>query len=324
MRAAVIEAVGESPAVREVPEPERREGQALIEVTAAPLNPIDLAIGSGGFYAGSPDVPYVAGKEGVGTVVEGETIDPGTRVRFEARGGLGGTEGSLAERVVASEDEIVEIPPAVDDALAACFGIAGLAAWLSLEWRAQLRPGESVLVLGATGPVGQIAIQAARLLGAGRVVAAGRDAAALERSLELGADAVVDLTAADGAAELAEAFEAAAGGRIDVTIDPVWGELAIAALRATASFGRLVQIGQSAGAEATLASAAIRGRPLSILGHTNGAAPPETRASAYRRMVEHAAAGRLEVEHEVLGLDQVAAAWRRQADSPRRKLVLRP
>lgn len=320
MRAALVEAIGEPPDVREVPQPKRGAGQALVEVSAAPLNPIDLSIAGGRFYAGTPGVPYVAGREGVGVVVEGDSLTAGARVRFEA--GMPG--GSFAERVVVDEDEAVEIDGAIDDSFAACLGIAGLAAWLPLESRAELRPGESVLVLGASGPVGQVAIQAARLMGAGRVVAAARDAASLERSRALGAHAVVDLTASAGPDELAEAFRDAARGRIDVTIDPLWGAPAVAAVLAAAPFGRLVQIGQSADPEARLSSASLRGRPTAILGHTNGAFPSEARSSAYRRMVEHAAAGRLEIEHEVLGLDRVAEAWERQAAFPRRKLVLRP
>jgi len=324
MRAALIQALGEPPGVHDAPEPARGEGQALIDVGAAPLNPIDLAIASGGFYAGRPEVPYVPGKEGVGTVVEGDSLSPGTRVYFRMPGGLGGSAGALAERVAAAEAEAIELAGGVDDALAACFGTAGLAAWLATEWRARLAPGETVLVLAASGAVGQIAVQAAKLLGAGRVVAAARDAHGLARARELGADAVVNLGGADGVDDLAEAFRAAAGGAVDVTIDPLWGEPGTAAVHAAAEFGRIVQLGQSAGAEATLPSALLRGNSLSILGHTNVAAPREVTAAAYRRMVEEAAAGRLTVDHEVIELERAGEAWRRQADFPHRKLVLRP
>jgi NADPH:quinone reductase len=180
-----------------------------------------------------------------------------------------------------------------------------------------------VLVLGASGPVGLVAVQAARLLGAGRVVAAARSREGLERAHELGADATVALDA--GAPEdVASAIRDAAGGPVDVTVDPLWGEPVVAAIHAAAERGRVVQIGQSAGPEATLPSGAVRGKMLSILGHTTLEAPREVVDRAYLRLVEHAAAGPLVMDHEVLPLDRAADAWRRQEELPRRKLVLRP
>lgn len=307
----------------EEPAPSRGEGQALVEVTAAPLNPIDLSIAAGRFYGGVPEVPYVPGKEGVGRVAEGESLEPGARVYFPMPGGLGGG-GALADRVAVDESSLALVGDGVDDPLAACLGIAGLAAWLPLEWRAGLRSGESVLVLGATGAVGQIAVQVAKLLGAGRVVAAARDADGLARARELGADATVDLTAHDGAQALGDAFREAAGGDVDVTVDPLWGEPAVAAAHAAARSGRLVQIGQSSSPDATLPSAAVRGKLLSILGHNNLATPQEVRTDAYERLIEHAAGGRLTVDHDVLPLERIAETWERQAAFPRRKLVLRP
>jgi NADPH2:quinone reductase len=321
MRAARLEALGELPRFGEATEPERGEGQALVQVTAAPLNPIDLSVASGVFYAAGDLTPYTPGMEGVGRVLEGEGLAPGTRVYCPTRGGLGGRTGSMAERTLVDEDAAIEVPVGTDDALAACFGVAGLAAWLPLEWRARLEPGETVLVLGATGALGTIAVQAAKLLGAGRVVAAARHPEALERLRELGADAWVDLSAEE---DLPAAIERAAGGGVDVTIDPLWGEPAAAAAAASAHGARLVQIGQSASPEATLASGTVRGKLLSILGHNNVAAPREVRASAYRRMVEHAAAGRLRIEVETHPLERVRAAWEEQASFPRRKLVLLP
>jgi NADPH2:quinone reductase len=321
MRGARLGALGEHPTFAELPEPGRAEGQALVEVSAAPLNPIDLSVASGVFYAAGDLTPYVPGMEGLGYVVEGERLAAGTRVYFPAQGGLGGRNGAMAERTVIDEAAAVEVPEGTDDALAACFGVAGLAAWLPLEWRAKLEQGETVLVLGATGALGTIAVQAAKLLGAGRVVAAARDPEALERLRELGADAWVDMSSED---DLPGAFTRAAGGEIDVTIDPLWGEPASAAASASAHGGRIVQIGQTASTEATFSSGTIRGKMLSILGHSNMAAPYEVRAAAYRRMVEHAAAGRLRMEVETYPLERVREAWQAQTGFPRRKLVLLP
>ena len=315
MKAAVVEEIGSVPVYRDVDEPTREQGQTLIEVSAAPVNPIDLSTAAGRYPGGSPATPFVSGREAVGRVLESDSFEKGGRVYAS---GL----GLMAERAVASDDNVVAIPDGgVADALAACFGVAGLAAWLALEWRGDLREGETVLVLGASGAVGAIAVQAAKLLGAGRVVAAARSEKGLERARELGADATVKLDAHE---DLASALTEAADGQLDLTIDPLWGEPGAAAIKATAFGGRVVQLGQSASREATLESGWIRTKLLSILGHTNFAAPADVRRDAYLRMVRHADAGELTVDYEVLPLEQVAAAWERQEASPNIKLVLSP
>ncbi|HEX4760365.1 MAG TPA: zinc-binding dehydrogenase [Thermoleophilaceae bacterium] len=316
MKAAVIEEIGSLPVYKDVEEPTREPGQTLIEVSAAPLNPVDLSTAAGTYPGGSPPTPYVPGREGVGRVLESDSFDHGARV-------YGAGLGFMAERCATSDDNVVPLPEegAVDDALASCFGVAGLAAWLALEWRGDLREGETVLVLGASGAVGAIAVQAAKLLGAGRVVAAARSDKGLERAGELGADATVKLGERE---DLANAFQEAADGQLDLTIDPLWGDPAVAAIKATSFGGRLVQLGQSASTEATIPSGAVRTKLLSILGHTNMAAPAEVRNHAYLRMIRHAGAGELTVEYEVMPLAKVREAWELQASSPGRKLVLSP
>lgn len=320
MRAALIDRLGAPPIFGAAPSPEPAGDEALIEVVVAPLNPIDLQIASGGFYMGVPALPYIPGKEAVGRIAEGRSLAAGTRVWFETSGGLGGN-GSFAALAVAKEAWACEVPEGIEDALAAALGIAGLAAWLALEWRARLRPGETVLVLGASGAVGSLAVQIAKLLGAGRVVAAARSARGLAHARELGADATVALGAAD---DLASAFADAAAGGIDVVVDPLFGEPFLAAARAAAPGGRIVQLGQAAAPEVRLSSELLRRKTLSIIGHMNLETPPEVKAAAYRRLLEAAAAGRLRVDLEILPLSQVGEAWRRQARSPGRKLVLRP
>lgn len=313
MRAAILNEYGEVPQPGETAEPaEAGEGQMVVDVLAAGLNPVDISIASGTFYAGAPPLPYVVGKEGVGRTSDGQ------RVYFDAPVA---PSGSFAERAVIESESTVALPDGLDDALAVSLGIAGLAAWLALEWRAQLREGETVLVLGASGVVGQIGVQAARLLGAGRVVAAARSPEGLERARRLGADATVRL---DRDEKLAEAFREAAGGAIDVVLDPVWGAPAAAAIDALAVRGRLVQIGQSAGATAEIASAPVRGRLAAILGHMNFLVPLADRQAAYARMARHAAAGELTVEVERVALEDVEQAWKRQQDGPGRKLAIVP
>ncbi|TMK69675.1 MAG: zinc-binding dehydrogenase [Actinobacteria bacterium] len=318
MRAAVVREVGAVPEVGELPGPTPGDGEALVEVRAAALNPIDIAIASGRFYAGPPHVPYAPGREGVGLVLESGTLAPGTRVRFERDTGYG-ANGSLAELIVVDEDALVPLPDDAEDTVAAALGIAGLAAWLALG-KAELEQGETVLVLGATGAVGQVAVQGAKLLGAGTVVAAARNADALERTRQLGADAVVPL----GDGELADAFKSAAGGEVDAVIDPLWGEPAVAALGALRIGGRLVHLGTSAGLEANVPSASLRGKNVRIIGHSNLTTPHDVKTRAFRELLDHVIAGRIRVDVDVFPLERVADAWREQAASPHRKIVVTP
>jgi len=223
-------------------------------------------------------------------------------------------------KALADERHTVEVPSGVPDAVAAGLGIAGITGWLAVEWRGRVQKGETVLVLAASGAVGMVAVQAAKLLGAGRVIGAARNPDALARVRQLGADAAVELTQEN----LTEAFQQAAGQPIDLVIDPVWGPPAVAAMQALRVGGRLVQLGQSASPEATITSATVRGKMLAILGYTNFEVPWETRAQAFRTLVEHAAAGRLTIDREVFPLDKTADAWKLQAASPHKKLVVTP
>ncbi len=310
MRAAVLHEYG-VPSPGEFEEPAAGSGQAVVEVLAAGLNPVDVAICAGRFYAGKPPLPSVAGREGVG-MLDGE------RVYFDAPIA---PFGSMAERALVDPSSTYPVPEGLDQGVAVALGISGLAAWLALTWRAKLQPGEHVLVLGASGVLGQIAVQAAKLLGAARVVASARSAEGLERCLALGADAAVRLGEPE---DLPVALAAAADGRIDVVVDPLFGEPFVAAVNA-ASFGaRLVQIGAGAGSEATIGSAAIRGKMLVIMGHANFAAPPEVKREAYGKLAEAAANGRIGVDADRIPLDQLAEAWDRLAAGSHRKLVLVP
>jgi NADPH2:quinone reductase len=177
-------------------------------------------------------------------------------------------------------------------------------------------------VLGATGSVGLVAVQTAKLLGAGRVVAAGRSAVGLERAAECGADATIRLDEQD---DLAAAFKEAFGGQgPDWVFDPLWGEPAAAATQAAVPGATIVNLGQSAGATAELASAAVRFKSLSILGHTNFAAPPDELAEHYRRLVGHALAGDIRLDVERVPLEAVTDAWSRQTAGAGTKLVMVP
>ena len=312
MRAALIREVGAVPEVADVDEP---EGDA-IEVLAAPLNPIDLAVSRGILATGHPDLPYVPGCEAVGRTAHGTVV-------WIYGGSLGRTSnGAMAERAAIGDSYAVEVPDGADPALAAGLGIAGLAGWLPLAWRAPLRGGETVLVLGATGSVGLVAVQTAKLLGAVRVVAAGRSAEGLDRARECGADATLRLDESD---DLVAAFKDAFGGNgPSYVFDPLWGEPAAAAVQAAVPHATIVNLGQSAGATSELASAAVRFKSLSIYGHTNFAVPPDELADHYRRLVGHALAGEIRLDLERVPLDDVAEAWERQSRGAGTKLVVVP
>ena len=313
MRAALIREVGSTPEVGEAAPP---EGTDAVEMLAAPLNPIDLAVSRGILATGHPDLPYVPGCEGVGRTGDGRLV-------WLFGGSLGRTaNGTMAERAAIGDAFAIDVPDGADPAVAAALGIAGLAGWLPFAWRAPLEGGENVLVLGATGSVGLVAVQTAKLLGAGRVVAAGRSAAGLERAVSAGADATVRLDETD---DLVAAFKDAFGGEgPSYVFDPLWGAPAAAAAQAAVPWARIVNLGQSAGATSELASAAVRFKSLSILGHTNVAVPADELADNYRRLVEHVTSGDIRFEVERVPLDGVADAWRRQAEGAGAKLVVVP
>lgn len=321
MRAAIVSEYQAPPVPGERPAPQLAEGEALVELRAAALNPADLAIASGSFPAGSPPLPYVPGIEAIGTVVESGRFAPGTRVWASGRGLGVGSNGTFAEQFVASDDVLVEVPAGADDLVAAALGVAGLAGWLPLAWLAPVRPGETVLVLGATGSVGSIAVQAAKILGAGKVVAVGRDVRRLEYIRELGADSVVELGGDDFGERLAAAVE---GSPPTFVLDALWGPPLEAAAAVAGPGARIVHIGQSAAPTATIASRLVRGKQLQILGYSTFAVPQDAVAQGYAAVVEHAVAGRIRVDVEAVPLERVGEAWTRQVQGPDAKLVLVP
>ena len=328
--------------------PRRGPGEALVRIQAAALNPVELHIWSGHFFDGPPRPPYVIGLEGVGVVEEGERLAPGTRVRVEYVHPGYGRNGALAEYAVAPEEpdasdrasqaSVAPIGDLLDDVAAAALGVPVFTALMCLE-RAQEAgaslEGAHVLVTGATGAVGLVAVQLAKLMGAARVVAAGRNAERLERARALGADATVELgggadagapagAAAGGgaaASDLRERFAAAAGGRLDVALDPLWGEPARAAIDALTRDGVYVSFGQAAAPVAELSGIPMRNRRVTLVGHSGAWATPQERQAALARA--HAL-GRLTLDTDEFGLEEIGDAWERLARSAGRRLVVRP
>ncbi|WP_427892692.1 quinone oxidoreductase family protein [Kribbella sp. GL6] len=307
MRAAVLHTHGEPPTQAEHPDPVAGAGRSIVRVTAAPIVPLDLLCASGTSYFGAPALPYVPGVQGVGVVEESATVAPGTRVFFATSAGMAPGDGSLAERAAVPDGDLVALEPGADDAAVAAIGLSGVAGWMTLTLRARLQAGERVLVLGGGGAVGQVAIGAARVLGAGRVVAVVRSDASRARAVDAGAHEVVALSTD------VDELTARLGGPYDVVIDPVFGVAATAASRVLAEGGRLVNLGGSSGDEAVFSSAVLRSKSASVLGYTNNALTAEQRQDALTAVLQHAAAGAIRVAHETVTLANVASAWERQA-----------
>lgn len=311
IKAAVITGYGDPPEYQDIDPPEVAEDTELIEIELAGLNPIDIAIASGKFDSGAPPLPYVAGREAIGRDGEGRRVWS-DEARFPS--------GSMAEETAINKGSGIEVPDGIESAQAIAFGIAGMAAWLALTWRGELAEGETVLVNGASGSVGQIAVQAARLLGAGRVVGTARSGSGREKVMNHGADAVVDTESRT----LGDDLKEATGGGADLVIDNLWGAPAVAAIDAMNPRGRLIQVGNSAGTHADLMAGRLRGGLIDIRGHRNFWAPREVREAAFQAMCRHSIAGELNIEVEVIPLADAAGAWERQKASPGHKLALSP
>jgi NADPH2:quinone reductase len=315
MRAAVVREIGNLPEAGEVPDPEASDGREPLEVIAAGLNPIDIAVSAGRYFGGHPELPYVPGAEGVARLSDGT-------LGYLHGDGLGTTRnGTFAERVLFDPAQAFPVPEGLAPELAGSLGAAGLAGFVPLAWLAPVQPDDIVLVLGATGTAGIVAVQTARLLGAARIVAAGRDEAALERARERGADAAVRL---EEGLDLAEAFREACGEGPTLVFDPLWGEPARAAVEAAGQGARIVNLGQSAGPESTLRSGAVRGKALRILGYQNFGVPRDILSEHYVRLAEHVARREIAFDVETVPLERIGDAWQRQAESPHVKLVVVP
>ena len=305
MIAASIDTPGHSPTVRELPGPEPVPGQAVVRVLAAPVTPLDLLCAGGRSYFGVPATPYVPGVQGVG-------LWNGRLVWFPTPAGMAPGDGSMAGLARVPEEHLVTLPEGADPVAVGALGLSAVAAHMALTWRGGLEPGEDVLVLGAGGVVGLAAVQLARTLGAGRVIAAARSRDGRERAARAGADAVAALDS-DDAGTLAERLADAAEGSVDLVVDPLFGSPAAAATRVLRPDGRLVHLGSAAGEQAPLDSGTLRGRSLRLLGYTNNALTPDQRAASVATVARESAAGRLSVPHERTPLAEAARGWERQA-----------
>lgn len=322
MKAAVIHAFGDTPQYEDFADPVFHEGDVIVDVRAVALENFDKVAARGEHYASErmyPNFPAIVGHSGVGT------LSDGTLVAF---GGTRPPYGTMSEKAVIPREYtayITPVPEGIDPATAAALPAAALTSLLPLKWSVKLQPGETVLINGATGVSGNLAIQIARLLGANRIVGTGREDALLRALPHLRADATIDLKLPDE--ELAEAFMGAAE-TFDVILDFVWGhptEILFKTLTPkVAGFAnrriRYVQIGASAGPTLTLSADALRTSGLEL----SGASPALEEALPEAMKIVWAWIGerKLTIDVDRMPLREIAAAWNRK--TPGARIVIVP
>jgi len=305
MKAAVVNAFGATPLYQDFRDPQAAPGERVIAVRAAPLSPIVRALAAGRHYTSGASAGFAPGIDGVGV------DETGRRVYFLFPKA---PFGSMAQRSLVADDMVTPVPDTLTDEYAAAIATAGLASWNALSRRARLDGGEVVMVLGATGAAGAMALQVARHFGAGRVIAVGRNAAKLAR---LDADEIIVLD--DGAdAALRAHFEAG----VDVVLDFVWGEpaarvLAAAAgpvMRSGAPRLRYVQLGNIAGESIALRADLLRSTGLELLGCGIGSIAVKEMVAAAGELLAAAATTRFDVPFASMPLHAIADAWNGDGD----------
>jgi len=315
MKAAIVLGAGKTPVYGDFDEPVLEKDRELISVSAAALSPTTKSRASGRHYSSSGSFPFIAGIDGIGRLQDGR------RVYFALPEA---PFGSMAERTVVKMTHCVQLPDELDDVTAAAIGNPGMSSWAALKERAQLVAGETVLVNGATGTAGRLAVQIAKYLGARKVIATGRDAPALQRLKALGAD--VTISVAQPADSMEAAFQEQFGGEgVDVVLDYLWGQSAELLIVAAAKAGkdavpiRFVEIGSASGASISLPSAALRSSALQLMGSGTGSIPVERLIGAVGELMQAVVPGRLEIETEPILLANVEAGWTK--DSGKRRIV---
>lgn len=320
MNAAVVQAFAAPPRYTTFADPFPGEAERLVAVTAAGLHPIVKALAAGAHYGSAGSLPFVPGVDGVGR------LDDGTRVYF---GVSRAPFGTFSERALAGPALCLPLPAAIDDVTAAGMGNPAMSSSVALTVRAKLVAGESILILGATGSGGQLAIQIAKRMGARRVVAAGRNPPALEALQDLGADRVLSLDQEHDALVAAFRSELTRPG-VDIVLDYLWGPPAHALLEAIAQKGlckaapriRYIQIGDSAGKTISLAGAALRSSGLELLGSGFGSASLDQISHALTGFFAMAAASPFQSSIQAVPLRDVEALWNSPTNGAR--LVFQP
>ncbi|MDN3356221.1 zinc-binding alcohol dehydrogenase family protein [Actinomadura sp. DC4] len=317
MHAAVVHSFDSPPRFDSFPTPSASgEHEILVDVLAAGLHPRVRSAADGSHYTSEGTLPLIPGVDAVGRTPEGELI------YFVAPDDALGT---MAEHAVVDRRRAITLPAGADPATVAAAMNPAMSSWVALRRRVSFRPGGSVLVLGATGNAGQLAVQIAGRLGAARVIGAGRDPQRLDLLKGLGADEVVALDGDDAFDRLGRA-----AGDVDVVIDYLWGtptEQAMPALL-TARTDRSkaltwIQIGSMAGREITLPSFLLRAGNLTVMGSGQGSVTTAGIVAELPSLAEEIASGALAVDPLPVPLNQVERAWNTPV-APGRRVVLTP
>lgn len=303
MKAAIVTELGKTPVYGDFAAPAAADGEVLIDVTAAPLSHVTRYRASGTHYSSPGSLPFVVGLDGVGS-------HDGKRVYFILPRA---PFGSMAQRTVAPVSHLVPLPDDIDDATAAAIAIPAMSSWAALTVRSKMTPGQVVLVNGATGISGRLAVQIAKLLGAGKVIATGRNGAMLQALVSLGADVTISLLQDDAA--LDDAFAKHFSDGVDIVLDYLWGASAERLLAAAAKTSknarpiRFIQIGSSGGANISLGATVIRSSGLELIGCGMGSIPFDrilaTIAHVFKATVPHG----LAIALKILPLAAVESNW---------------
>jgi NADPH:quinone reductase-like Zn-dependent oxidoreductase len=304
MYAAVVSSFDTAPRYAQIPTPEPDgKDEVLVDVIAAGLHPRVRSQANGSHYTSSGELPLVPGIDGVGRASDGA-------LRYFIASDA--TIGTMAEQTVVDLRRSVVLHEGSDPLLVAAAMNPAMSSWVALRRRIDFRPGQQVLVLGATGNAGQLAVQVARHLGAGRIVAAGRDAARLANLSRLGADLLVSL---GGDREEVAVRLGEAAGEVDVVIDYLWGEptatamLGLARYRASDKPLSWIEIGSVAGPTAEIPSAALRAHRLQIVGSGQGSVSTADIVAELPLLADAISAGTFEVNARAVPLAQVTRAW---------------
>ncbi len=304
MKAAIVTGAGKPPVYADFAAPQAAPGEVAIDVTAAALSHVTKARAAGTHYSSSQVYPFVAGLDGVGRRQDG------ARFYFLLpRAPFGG----MGERTVVNASHCVSVPDALDDVTAAAIANPGMSSWAALKERARLRPGETVLVNGATGSSGRLALQIARHLGAKKIIATGRDSGVLKSLAALGADLAISLLQDD--VTLDAVFQEQFGGDgVDIVLDYLWGPSAERLLRAAAKSGketpmRFAQIGSISGQTIPLAATTIRSSTLELIGSGIGSVPLDRMRHAIAELFAATVTNRFAIATAAVPLADVASHW---------------
>jgi NADPH:quinone reductase-like Zn-dependent oxidoreductase len=311
MKAAIVKARGSKPVYGDFHEPVAQSGQSVVTVSAAALSNVTKARASGSHYSSDGLFPAVPGVDGVGRTPEGQ------RVYFILPVA---PFGALAEKSLVTPQHCVPVPDDLDDITAAAIANPGMSSWAAMIERAHLKAGETVLINGATGTSGRLAIQLAKYLGAGKVIATGRNVGELEKVKTLGADVTIAFKLGNsdpqGKKQYEEALIAEFAHGIDIVIDYLWGENArtiIAAIAKGVEDGtpvRFVQVGASSGEESIdLPGAALRSSAIVLMGSGFKSVRSSTLLQAIKHVFEATIPARLQIATKSVPLSQVEEVW---------------